>query len=109
MMIKLFRKMRGLINQELDLANRQNGDRFHSAHEGYGVIIEEKTEAWDETINVDAAVDRLLTAMRRNDRKGLIIASKDIERHATLAACEYIQVAAMARKLRDSERVAQDE
>lgn len=109
MMVKLFRKMRGLINQELDLANRQNGDHFHSAHEGYGVIIEEKTEAWDETINVDAAVDRLLTAMRRNDHKGLIIASKDIERHATLAACEYIQVAAMARKLRDSERVAKDE
>lgn len=109
MMVKLFRKMRGLIDQELCLANRQNGGHFHSAHEGYGVIVEEKTEAWDETINVEAAVDRLLTAIRRNDHKGLVIATKDIERHATLAACEYIQVAAMARKLRESERVRRGE
>lgn len=109
MMVKLFRKMRGLINQELYLANRQNGDHFHSAHEGYGVIVEEHTEAWDETLDTHAKLDELLTAIRRNDHKGLVIATKDIERHATLAACEYIQVAAMARKLRESERAGRDE
>ena len=109
MMVKLFRSVRGLVKQELNLANRQNGDHFHSTHEAYGVIMEEHTEAWDETINVDAATDRLLTAIRQDNPKGLVAAAKDIERHAMLAASEYIQVAAMARKLRESERASRDE
>lgn len=103
-MIKLFRKARNLMFAELELANKQNGHYFHSPHEGYGVIVEEHTEAWDETIDVNGSVDRLLRAIRDNDRNGLIEQTKEIERHALLAACEYIQVAAMARKLRDSER-----
>lgn len=109
MMVKLFRSVRGLVKQELNLANRQNGDHFHSAHEAYGVIMEEHTEAWDETIDVNEALDRLMSAIRRNDSKRLDEAAKDIERHAMLAASEYIQVAAMARKLRESERASRDE
>lgn len=104
-MVKLYRKMRGLLRQELELANRDNGDHFHSVHEAYGVIAEEHTEAWDESINVHAKLDELLSAIRRNDRTGVLITAKDIERHATLAACEFVQVAAMARKLRESERM----
>lgn len=103
-MIKLFRKTRELMFSELALARSQNGKHFHSTHEAYGVIVEEKTEAWDECIDVDHAVDKLLGAIRRNDKADVHLAAKDIERHALLAACEYIQVAAMARKLRDSER-----
>ena len=104
-MVKLFRSVRGLVKQELTLANKQNDEYFHSAHEGYGVIVEEKTEAWDETINVEGAVDRLLRAMILDRKDDLHEAAKAVERHAMLAACEYIQVAAMARKLRESERV----
>lgn len=103
MMIKLFRKARNLMFAELELASKQNGHYFHSPHEGYGVIVEEKTEAWDESINVDQSIDGLLSAIRRNDRDDLYMNLKETERHALLAACEYIQVAAMARKLRDSE------
>lgn len=103
-MVKLYRKMRGLLKQELELANKDNGAYFNSVHEAYGVIAEENNEAWDESIDAHAKLDELLSAIRRNDRDGVLIAAKDIERHATLAACEYVQVAAMARKLRDSER-----
>lgn len=109
MMVKLFRRVRGLVSQELEMANRQNDEFFHSAHEGYGVLVEETNEAWDESIDVDKAVDSLFAAIRKDDRAGLVKATKDIERHATLAACEYIQVAAMARKLRDSERANRHE
>ena len=104
-MVKLYRKARDLMFQELALANKQNGESFHSPHEGYGVIAEEHAEAWDETIDVDKSVDKLLNAIRNNDRAGMLDSARSLERHATLAACEYIQVAAMARKLRDSERV----
>lgn len=103
-MVKLYRKMRGLLKQELELANKDNGDHFHSVHEAYGVIAEENNEAWDESIDVHTKLDDLLSAIRANNRDRVLDAAKDIERHATLAACEYVQVAAMARKLRDSER-----
>lgn len=105
MMVKLFRKVRGLLRQELDLARAQNGEYFNSVHEGYGVLVEENTEAWDESIDTHASLDDLLRAMMRDDHDGVMAAAKEIERHASLAACEYIQVAAMARKLRESERM----
>ena len=104
-MVKLYRRMRGLVKQELELANKDNGDHFNSSHEAYGVIAEENTEAWDESIDTHQKVDDLLGAIRRNDRGAILEAAKEIERKATLAACEYAQVAAMARKLRESERV----
>ena len=104
MMIKLFRKVRNLMFAELEMANKQNGHYFHSPHEGYGVIVEEENEAWDESIDTHAKLDELLTAIRKNDRKDMVVAAKEIERCASLAACEYIQVAAMARKLRESVR-----
>ena len=37
----------GLVIEELKRAKSGNGD-FHSAHEGYAVILEELDELWDE-------------------------------------------------------------
>lgn len=109
MMVKLFRSVRGLVKQELNLANRQNGDRFHSVHEGYGVILEELSEGLDEVRSVTSCADLMMDCIRKNDRSALMGCTKDIERRAMLAASEFIQVAAMARKLIESERVKYSE
>ena len=104
-MVKLFRSVRGLVKQELNLANRQNGHYFHSPHEGYCVILEEEYEGCDEGNAVSKSCEGLFDSIRKDDRAGRMEHAKEVERHATLAACEFIQVAAMARKLLDSERV----
>lgn len=36
------------IKKELLRANKKHGEYFHSAHEGYGVLLEEVDELWDD-------------------------------------------------------------
>jgi len=61
----------GLIIDELCSATTKNGI-FHSAHEGYGVLLEELDELWDE------------------------VKKKDCNRDIDLMRKEAVQVGAMA-------------
>lgn len=85
---------------ELAYAQHDNGQTFHSPHEGYGVLAEELHEAAAEVGAVDSWFETLIMTIQHNNSKGIIDCAERIERCARLAACEYIQVAAMARKLR---------
>lgn len=102
MMNKIHCAVKGLVMKELGLARRINGDYFNSTHEGYGVIAEELDEARHEDWKAGIATDRLLRAIRSDNASKLKGPLWEIEKRATLAACEYIQVAAMARKMRES-------
>ena len=61
----------GLIIDEFCSATAKN-DKFHSAHEGYGVLLEELDELWDE------------------------VKKKDCNRDIELMRKEAVQVGAMA-------------
>lgn len=102
MMGKTLHGVRCLVSKELTMARRTNGDAFHSPHEGYGVTMEELDEAREEVKNAQLAAESLLYAIRKDNWRRVNGLLKDLERHAILAACEYIQVAAMARKMRES-------
>lgn len=99
---KTFHGVRCLITKELTMARRANGIYFHNAHEGYGVIMEELDEAREEDKRAKDAAESLLYAIRKGNWRRVNGLLNDMERHATLAACEYIQVAAMAQKMRES-------
>lgn len=88
------------IDIELTYAQHDNGQTFHSPHEGYGVLAEELHEAAAEVSSADSWFETLLMTIQQNNCTGIIACAEHIERNARLAACEYIQVAAMARKLR---------
>lgn len=102
MMKKTLQGVKGLVHRELALARKDNGYAFHSAHEGYGVIAEEMDEGHNEAWKADRALGRLLGALRTNNPRKIYGITYDVERYATQAAAEYIQVAAMARKLRET-------
>ena len=102
MMDKTLKGVRGLVFQELSLARMDNGDFFLDAHQGYGVLAEELDEGNDEAWKADRALNRLLNAIRTNNPGKVRGATYDVERFATQAAAEFIQTAAMARKLRES-------
>ena len=102
MMDKTLKGVRGLIFQELKLAREDNGDYFANPHEGYGVLAEEMDEGNNEAWRADMALNRLLNAIRTNNPGKVRGATYDVERFATQAAAEFIQTAAMARKLRES-------
>lgn len=102
MMNKTLHGVRCLISRELTMARRQNGYYFASPHEGYGVIMEELDEAREVDCHAKRAAEELLYAIRRGNSRRVNGLLREMERQATLAACEYIQVAAMARKMIES-------
>lgn len=102
MMGKTLHGVRCLVTKELTMARRVNGYYFASSHEGYGVVMEELDEAREEDKLAKDMAEDLLYAIRKGHWRRVNGLLNELEKHATLAACEYIQVAAMARKMRES-------
>lgn len=105
MMTKLLSRIKANVDAELKEARKNNGLYFNSSHEGFGVIAEELEEAREEASDTINSFEPMVRAIRKNDKGVLDNLLVSLENHATLAACEFIQVAAMARKMRESEEV----
>lgn len=99
MMDKLMERIRHAVDVEQHEAEKNHGRVFASTHEGYGVLSEELQEATDEEENVMSSLGKLLYAIRQDSHEDMKQVCQHIERCAVLAACEYCQVAAMARKM----------
>lgn len=106
MMTKLKKTVDQLVQSELDLASEQHGERFHSAHEAYAVIREEQDEASQEFQDLRDFLWKFWEEVKAN-RDGKI-ELHDIEELAINAACECIQVAAMAQKAQRGYEVDED-
>ncbi|MBR5878315.1 MAG: hypothetical protein IKY91_02095 [Akkermansia sp.] len=102
MMKKTLQGVKALVFRELNMAKAVNGPVFHSAHEGYGVLAEEMDEGHNEAWKADRGLAKLLGAIRSNSPSKIRGITYEVERYATQAAAEYIQTAAMARKLRET-------
>lgn len=102
MMTRLLETVRGLVDYELADARSIHGEYFHSPHEGYGVLAEELYETNAETEDVCWKEKMLLRALHKDNLPLLVHTLEAMQESATRAACEYIQVAAMAKKMRES-------
>ena len=101
-MKQLLKEMERVISSEKYRAQKEFGDHYHSAHEGYGVLCEELFEAEQETLKLDDAKDVLLADLHANATDSTIESLRSIAQFATHAACEYVQVAAVALKTIES-------
>ena len=88
-----------LVEKELESAN-ERFPQFHSPHEGWAVIREEAEELRKETDDVEEALNILWERVRYNMQAHPRFATK-IKERAIAAACEAVQVAAMAQKYLD--------
>lgn len=98
-MIHLIHGMNAMADWETAHAKTQHGEKYASLHEANGVLIEELQEGWDEGKALATLSDDLTRAIREGKNIRNVLA--DIKERAILAACEYIQVAAVAQKALD--------
>lgn len=93
-------KLPALIEEELAAANAKHPP-FHSAHEGYAVILEEVEEVDLEIGYLHDVINRLWELVKLCDRPGIDMRAPVAATafHAQRAAAEAIQVAAMAQKM----------
>lgn len=103
-MLALIREVRSTVDMELERAQENFGQHYASAHEGFGVLSEELFEAETETIHINAIKNWLMNALHANDTAQMVDVLDELTERATLAACEYIQVAAVAQKMIDTLR-----
>ena len=98
-MEKLIAEVTECVEREYGRAGAKFGLTNHSDHESYAVLLEELDEAHVEFAGVQQSLNYLWDLTKRNapdDKKYEIC--KNLEARALLAACEFIQVAAMAKK-----------
>lgn len=87
-----------LVEKELESAN-ERFPQFHSEHEGWAVMQEEAEELREEYDSIEMAMEQLWHRIRDGIPTSLQVAL--VGQYAEAAACEAIQVAAMARKYLD--------
>ena len=105
MMTKLKEQVTRLVDFELEMANKEHGERFNSAHEAYAVMKEEYEESKEALIDVSTLLNECFwTSCRYNEN--CVDIAEDIRNEAIKAACECIQVAAMAQKYINGEENA---
>lgn len=98
---KLRRKIKDLVLYELEIASKDNGDFFHSSHEGMGVIQEEVEETIEAVARMSEEYDDFKRATYKDVRPQR---TQELFTAAVDAACEAVQVAAMVIKAERSIR-----
>lgn len=100
-MNKVKDKLPALVDEELAAAMKEH-PLFASAHEGYAVLLEEVEETEAELQNLRFALGALWRGVKHDNGVAIGAAVTAATRAAIDLAAEAIQVAAMARKIRDS-------
>lgn len=103
-MKQLLTEVRAVVDTEQARAQVEHGHIYASAHEGYGVLAEELYEAENETVHIEATKHWLMATLHADDPAQMIDVLDELTERATLAACEFIQVAAVAQKMIDTLR-----
>lgn len=99
MVDKLIESLLPIVEEEYGRAGAKFGLKNNSDHESYAVMKEEFEEAEDEIDRLEDMLDTFWACVKGNDNPDQkLYFCKRIKNIAVLAACECIQVAAMAHK-----------
>ena len=101
MITKLRNILDCMVEDELKWARKEHGENFHSNHEAIAVTFEEIQEAQDEFEIVIDEIEGLWSCVKYDWTVPKDILDR-ISTHAINGAAELIQVAAMARKWKES-------
>ena len=99
-MEKLIKSVQAIKEEEYDRASEKFGAVNNSDHESFAVMFEEMQESFEEVKNTDANIQQFWQMVKSKDAEDQDKQSAltAVEHYAIFAACELIQVAAMAYK-----------
>lgn len=98
-MHNLVNAVKTLVDKEYNRASALHGGTHASDHEAFAVILEELEETRNEVNRIDVHTHQLWDLVKaKGADQNKQIALQHIYNTAVLAACEAIQVAAMAHK-----------
>ena len=101
MMNGMIAAVTALVGEETQRAKENHSEKYASMHEGHGVLAEEIWEAAEETRKVEGYRTCLIDAVHEENKAKLAITLCGLEDRAVREACECIQEAAVARKMRE--------
>lgn len=101
MITKLRNILDYMVEDEIKWARKEHGEKFHSNHEAIAVTFEEAQEAQDELEIVTDEIKGLWRCVKYDWPVPNYVLDR-ISQHAINGAAELIQVAAMARKWKES-------
>lgn len=110
-MEKLIKQVSRVISEEYHRASATFGATNASDHESYAITLEELQEALENShlCSVDLEEFWRLTKDKKGSDQDKLSSLDSLWTNAMLAACEYIQVAAMAYKAERTIRERSDE
>lgn len=97
-MKELYEAVEKEVAMELERAAVAHGPTLNSPHEASAVIREELEEGVGSMVSTAGSFGLFWNAVKNDDTKSQRVHLKAMRQVATLAACEFIQVAAMAEK-----------
>lgn len=100
-MDELIDQMESVIMAEKARAKALHGSAYASMHEANGVLMEEIQEGWYEARRLTSLQSDLTYAIRVDNPDVIKKIALEVAKVATLASCEYAQVAAVCYKLVD--------
>ena len=103
-MEKLIKSVQSIKEEEYGRASEKFGAVNNSDHDSFAVLFEEMQESFEDVKITDANIQQFWQMVKSkesgdHDKQSVLTA---IENSAIFAACEFIQVAAMAYKARQT-------
>lgn len=108
---EIIKKIDNTIQDEYNDIVEKYGDKYHSIHEGYAVLLEEVEEAENELIHTKNDMQLLWSEIKLfknenyNDRKRIIGNIESIKDYALKSIYELVQVVAVCKRLENTMEV----
>lgn len=92
----------GAVDSELSNIRKVYGEKYHSAHEGYAVLLEEVEEAEAELERIKDELSELWINVKNDDSAAIPDNLRRISTHAYFMLQECTQITAVSNKFRGS-------
>lgn len=83
---------------ELQNIVKVHGPTYHSAHEGYAILLEEVQEAVEDGVYIENRLEYVWKGVRNNDKDLILNSLGEVKEYALALAEEAVQCAAVCEK-----------